>query len=113
MSKCIEEYKETIIGASIGFGLSLIMNLYLAVKLYCSKKNETKQNKKIQEIEMIIQEKSNKKEEVVLRIGTARNPVIKSDNLPTWVIEDYNNNLRIPATIAPESTLLAKKSGSI
>ena len=57
-------------------------------------------------------EENEKKEEIVLRIGNARTPITRSNNLPTWVVEDYNN-LRVPTTIAPESALIAKKSSSI
>ena len=113
MSNCIEEYKETVIGASIGFGFSLLMNIYLAFKMYCTQQKQTTENKKLREIEMTIKEKREEKEEVILRIGTARNSITKSDNLPAWVVEDYNNNLRVPTTIAPQSTLLTKKFGSI
>jgi hypothetical protein len=113
MSNCVEEYKETIIGASIGFGFSLLMNLYLAIKIYCIPKKHITENRKIREVEMTVKENKEEKEEVVLRIGTARNPIIRNNNLPEWVIEDYNNNLRVPTIIAPESALLTKKSGSI
>ena len=109
MSNCVEEYKETIIGASIGFGFSLLMNVYLALKLYCI---HSKENIKLQEIEMIVMEKNEKKEEVILRIGNARAPVTRSNNLPAWVVEDYNN-LSVPTTIAPKSALSTKISGSI
>ena len=109
MSNCIEEYKGTLIGASIGFGLSLLMNIYLALKIYYTQGRE---NKKLPEIEMIVMEENRKKEEVILRIGNARTPITRSNNLPAWVVEDYNN-LRVPTTVAPESALLTKKSCSI
>ena len=112
MSNCIEEYKGTVIGASVGFGFSLLMNIYLALKLYCIQGRE---NKKLQEIEMIVLEenkKTDEKEEVVLRIGNARTSITRSNNLPAWVVEDYNN-LHVPTTITPEGALFAEKSGSI
>jgi len=109
MSNCIEEYKGTVIGTSIGFGVSLLINIYLALNLYCTRGRE---NKKLQEIELIVMEENKKKEEVVLRIGNARTPITRSNNLPEWVLEDYNN-LRIPTTVTPKGTLLAEKSGSI
>ena len=110
MSNCIEEYKGTVIGASIGFGFSLLMNVYLALKLYCI---HSKENIKLQEIEMIVMEEENKKkEEIILRIGNARTPITRSNNLPAWVVEDYNN-LSVPTTIAPKSALSTKISGSI
>ena len=85
MSNCIEEYKETVIGASISFGFSLLINLYLAFKVYCTPKEQITENRKIREVEMTVKEKGGQKEEVVLRIGTARNPIIKNNNLPAWV----------------------------
>ena len=109
MSNCIEEYKGTVIGASIGFGFSLLMNVYLALKIYYTQRKE---NKKLREIELIVMEENKIKEEIVLRIGNARTPITRSNNLPAWVVEDYNN-LSVPTTIAPKSALSAKISGSI